>query len=26
LGLPQSPVADALRKAVEWFRANGYAT
>jgi dihydroflavonol-4-reductase len=25
LGLPQSPVADALRKAVEWFRANGYA-
>jgi len=25
LGLPQSPVAGALRKAVEWFRANGYA-
>jgi len=25
LGLPQSAVADALRKAVEWFRANGYA-
>ena len=25
LGLPQSPVADALRKAVEWFRANDYA-
>jgi dihydroflavonol-4-reductase len=25
LGLPQSPVADALRKAVEWFRVNGYA-
>jgi dihydroflavonol-4-reductase len=24
LGLPQSPVADALRKAVEWFRGNGY--
>jgi len=25
LGLPQSPVTDALRKAVEWFRVNGYA-
>ncbi|HEX8960917.1 MAG TPA: hopanoid-associated sugar epimerase [Geobacteraceae bacterium] len=25
LGLPQSPVSDALRKAVDWFRANGYA-
>jgi dihydroflavonol-4-reductase len=25
LGLPQSPVEDALRRAVEWFRANGYA-
>ncbi len=25
LGLPQSPVNDALRKAVDWFRANGYA-
>jgi dihydroflavonol-4-reductase len=25
LGLPQSPVRDALCKAVEWFRANGYA-
>ena len=24
LGLPQSPVEDALRRAVEWFRANGY--
>ncbi len=25
LGLPQRPVAEALRTAVEWFRANGYA-
>jgi len=25
LGLPQSPVREALRRAVEWFRANGYA-
>lgn len=25
LGLPQSPVEDALRRAVEWYRANGYA-
>lgn len=24
LGLPQNPVEDALRKAVEWFRAKGY--
>jgi len=24
LGLPQTPPAEALRKAVEWFRANGY--
>ncbi len=24
LGLPQSPVKDALARAVEWFRANGY--
>lgn len=24
LGLPQSPVRDALRRAVEWFRSNGY--
>lgn len=24
LGLPQSPVSEALRRAVEWFRANGY--
>ncbi|HLJ56343.1 MAG TPA: hopanoid-associated sugar epimerase [Chthonomonadaceae bacterium] len=24
LGLPQSPVEDALRRAVDWFRANGY--
>lgn len=24
LGLPQSPVEEALRRAVEWFRANGY--
>ena len=24
LGLPQSPVEDALARAVEWFRANGY--
>ena len=24
LGLPQSPVEDALRRAVEWFTANGY--
>ncbi len=26
LGLPQSPVEDALRRAVEWFKANGYVT
>ncbi len=26
LGLPQRPVIDALRKAVEWFRGNGYVT
>ena len=25
LGLPQNPVENALRKGVEWFRANGYA-
>ncbi len=25
LGLPQTPVEDAIRKAVEWFKANGYA-
>ncbi len=25
LGLPQRPVIDALRKAVDWFRSNGYA-
>jgi dihydroflavonol-4-reductase len=25
LGLPQTPVKDALRRAVEWFTANGYA-
>jgi len=25
LGLPQTPVKDALQRAVEWFRANGYA-
>jgi dihydroflavonol-4-reductase len=25
LGLPQTPVKDALRRAVEWFRVNGYA-
>ncbi len=24
LGLPQSPVEEALRRAVDWFRANGY--
>jgi dihydroflavonol-4-reductase len=24
LGLPQGPVIDALRRAVEWFRSNGY--
>jgi dihydroflavonol-4-reductase len=24
LGLPQSPIEDALARAVEWFRANGY--
>jgi dihydroflavonol-4-reductase len=24
LGLPQSPVPDALRRAVDWFRSNGY--
>ena len=24
LGLPQSPVDEALRRAVVWFRANGY--
>jgi dihydroflavonol-4-reductase len=24
LGLPQSPIKDALRRAVDWFRANGY--
>lgn len=26
LGLPQSPVRDALARAVDWFRANGYIT
>ncbi len=26
LGLPQSPVEDALSRAVDWFRANGYVT
>jgi dihydroflavonol-4-reductase len=25
LGLPQTPVREALRKAVNWYRANGYA-
>jgi dihydroflavonol-4-reductase len=25
LGLPQTPVREALRKAVDWYRANGYA-
>jgi dihydroflavonol-4-reductase len=25
LGLPQSPVEDALGRAVQWFRTNGYA-
>jgi dihydroflavonol-4-reductase len=25
LGLPQTPVKDALQRAVEWFRDNGYA-
>jgi dihydroflavonol-4-reductase len=25
LGLPQTPVEEALRDAVEWFRAHGYA-
>jgi len=25
LGLPQTPVADALQRAVEWFKSNGYA-
>ena len=25
LGLPQSPVEEALTRAVQWFRANGYA-
>jgi len=25
LGLPQTPAREALRKAVEWYRANGYA-
>jgi dihydroflavonol-4-reductase len=24
LGLPQTPVREALRRAVDWFRANGY--
>jgi len=24
LGLPQTPVAEALRRAVEWFRRNNY--
>ena len=24
LGLPQSPVEDALERAVKWFRDNGY--
>ena len=24
IGLPQSPVRDALARAVDWFRANGY--
>lgn len=26
LGLPQTPVEEALRRAVQWFRANGYAS
>src|SRR5579871_2718621 len=26
LGLPQTPVEEAIRKAVEWFKANGYVT
>jgi len=25
LGLPQTPVREALQRAVEWFRHNGYA-
>jgi dihydroflavonol-4-reductase len=25
LGLPQTPIAEALQRAVEWFRQNGYA-
>jgi dihydroflavonol-4-reductase len=25
LGLPQTPVKESLERAVEWFRANGYA-
>ena len=25
LGLPQTPVEEALRRAVDWYRANGYA-
>jgi dihydroflavonol-4-reductase len=24
LGLPQSPIRDALARAAEWFQANGY--
>ena len=26
LGFPQNPARDALRKAVQWYRGNGYAT
>jgi dihydroflavonol-4-reductase len=26
LGLPQTPVEEALRRAIDWFRANGYAS
>jgi dihydroflavonol-4-reductase len=25
LGLPQTPAREALRRAVEWYRVNGYA-
>jgi dihydroflavonol-4-reductase len=26
LGLPQTPVAESIRRSVDWFRANGYLT
>jgi len=26
LGLPQSPLAEAMREAVHWFRTHGYAS